>query len=74
MEEEVYSDWYLKSGNVYIEYWGMQGNPDYDEREAVKRQIYADGGFNLIELDADSINNLDDILQRAMLKYDISID
>ena len=26
IEDDVYSDFYIKSGNVYIEFWGMESD------------------------------------------------
>ncbi|MET0082683.1 MAG: hypothetical protein ABW079_06685 [Sedimenticola sp.] len=73
IEEEVYCDFYLPSGKVYIEFWGMESNSKYAERKNKKRQIYEQYGFKLIELNDKDIANLDDILPKQLLKYDITI-
>jgi len=72
IEEEVYCDFYLPVGKVYIEFWGMESDPRYRERKAQKKEIYEKYGFNLIELNDDDIVNLDDILPRLLLKHGIT--
>lgn len=73
VEEELYCDFYIPEGNVYIEYWGMESNPKYQARKQVKLEIYKKYGFNLIELSDDHVRNLDDHLPRLLLKYNIAV-
>ena len=71
IEEDVYSDFYLPTGKVYIEYWGIENDRRYSERKAIKQEIYKKYRFNLIELTDKEVQNLDDILPRLLLKYKI---
>ncbi len=71
VEEDVYCDFYLPQGKVYIEYWGMENNAKYVQRKQVKKSIYQRYNFKLIELNEDDIKNLDDILPRKLLKFGI---
>lgn len=71
IEEEVYCDFYLPSGKVYIEYWGYEDDPKYIARKKVKQGIYQKYGFNLIELSDKDVLNLDDVLPRLLLKHGI---
>lgn len=71
VEEEVLCDFYLPGGNVYIEYWGMERDARYAERMQKKREIYQRNGLNLVELNDESILNLDDVLPRLLLRYGI---
>lgn len=71
IEEDVYCDFYLPAGKVYIEYWGMEKDPKYAARMKEKQAIYARYGLNLVELGDDEIMNLDDVLPRLLLKYNI---
>ena len=71
VEEDVYSDFYLPQGKVYIEYWGIENDVKYLERKKVKKEIYARYNFKLIELNENDIKNLDDILPRKLLKFGI---
>lgn len=73
IESDVYSDFYIKEGNVYIEFWGMESDEKYAKRKAVKQKEYLDHEFNLIELNDNDLNNLDDILPRKMLQYGINV-
>ncbi|TLS54144.1 glycerol kinase [Paenibacillus antri] len=71
VEEEVYCDFYLPVGKVYIEYWGLENDERYKERKRQKVEIYAKYGFNLIEIEDADIQNLDDILPKKLLKFGI---
>ena len=73
IESDVYSDFYIKSGNVYIEFWGMESDAKYAKRKAKKQQEYAEHEFNLIELNDNDLNHLDDILPRKLLQYGITV-
>ncbi len=71
VEEDVYSDFYLPTGKVYIEYWGYEEAEKYLKRKQDKQAIYQKYGFNLIELTEKEVQNLDDILPRELLRYGI---
>jgi len=71
IEEELYCDFYLPVGKVYIEYWGMENDEKYLDRKKVKLDIYNKYGFKLIELEDADIQNLDDILPKKLLKFGI---
>ena len=71
IEEDVYSDFYIPTGKVYIEYWGYENDPKYLKRKKDKIDIYQKYGFNLIELNDQDVFNLDDILPRLLLKFGI---
>jgi hypothetical protein len=71
IEEDVYCDFYLPVGKVYIEYWGIENDEKYSERKKVKLDIYEKYGFKLIELEDSDIQNLDDILPKKLLKFGI---
>jgi very-short-patch-repair endonuclease len=68
IEENVYCDFYIPTGKVYIEYWGYDNDPKYLARKEKKLAIYAKYGFKLIQLDDKDVQNLDDILPRFLLK------
>lgn len=71
IEEEVYCDFYIPTGKVYIEYWGYDNDPKYLARKQKKLAIYEKYGFRLIELDDSAVQNLDDVLPRLLLKYGV---
>lgn len=71
IEEDVYSDFYIPTGKVYIEYWGYENEPKYLARKKKKIEIYKKYGFNLIELQDKEVQNLDDFLPRLLLKFGV---
>ena len=73
IEENVLSDFYLPTGKVYIEYWGMDNDPKYVERKKQKIEIYKKYDIPLIELTDTEIQSLDDHLPKKLLKYGIKV-
>lgn len=74
VEEELYCDFYVPKGKVYIEYWGLENDPKYVDRKERKKEIYKKYGLNLIELNDEHIKNLDDFLPKMLLKYNVIVD
>lgn len=73
IEEDVYSDFFIPTENVYIEYWGMEDDPKYAERKREKIEIYKKHDLKLIELTDSDIANLDDHLPKKLLKFNIKV-
>lgn len=73
VEEELYCDFYIPSGKVYIEYWGLENDPKYAARKEVKKEIYKKYNFNLIELNDEHVRNLDDCLPKMLLKFHVIV-
>lgn len=71
IEEDVYCDFYIPTGKVYIEFWGLEDDPRYLARKTKKQEIYSRYGFNLIELTDKEVQNLDDVLPRLLLKHGV---
>lgn len=71
IEEDVYSDFYIPTGKVYIEYWGYENDQKYLARKQKKIELYKKYCFNLIELQDKEVQNLDDVLPRLLLKYGV---
>ncbi|USD65816.1 glycerol kinase [Vibrio sp. SCSIO 43136] len=71
IEEDVLGDFYLPSGRVYIQYWGSdQGEMDSKTIEQT-RAIYQRNEFALIELYADDIEQLDEVLGKRLREFGI---
>lgn len=68
IEEDVYCDFYIPTGKIYIEYWGYDNDSKYLARKEKKQALYKKYGFKLIELDDSDVENLDDVLPRLLLK------
>ncbi len=73
IEEDLFSDFFIPTENVYIEYWGMENDPKYLDRKKVKLDIYKKYDFKLIELTDYDISNLDDHLPKKLLKFGIKV-
>ena len=71
IEEEVYCDFYIPTGKIYIEFWGLENDPKYAKRKEIKREIYKKYDFKLIELTDEEVFNLDDVLPRLLLKFGV---
>jgi hypothetical protein len=52
-----------KEGGIYIEFWGLAGNPAYDRKLTTKRQIYQNSKLRLMELLETDMTSLDDALK-----------
>jgi len=70
---EMYCDFYIPTKKIYIEYWGLEDNPEYVERKNIKLKKYESEELNLIEIHDKEINNLDDILPKKLIKFGIKI-
>lgn len=73
IEEELYCDFYIPSGKVYIEYWGLESDPKYEARKKVKLELYRKYNFHLIQLTDEHIRNLDDHLPKMLLKFNVIV-
>ncbi|WP_422442156.1 MULTISPECIES: hypothetical protein [unclassified Endozoicomonas] len=71
IEEDMYCDFYIPTGKVYIEYWGYENDDKYIARKKQKIDLYNKYGFHLIQLNDDDVKNLDDVLPRMLLKYGV---
>lgn len=71
IEEDMYCDFYIPTGKVYIEYWGYENEPKYLARKKVKQELYKKYDFKLIELNDKDVLNLDDVLPRMLLKFGV---
>ena len=72
--EEMYCDFYIPKGKIYIEFWGLENDEKYKKRKQRKQNLYKEKNLNLIEIDDDAICNLDDYLPKELLKFGVKID
>ena len=73
IKEDVYCDFYIPKGKIYIEFWGYEDDEAYIKRKEQKIELYKKYGLNLIEIDNDKIGNLDDHLPKELLKFGVSL-
>lgn len=69
--EVLFSDFYLPQHRLYIEYWGELTPAHELAAKMRKREIFQIEKFSTIELSDSDINNLDEVLPRLLLKFDI---
>lgn len=74
IDEDLYCDFYLPSGKVYIEYWGLEEDASYSKRKQKKLSLYESNRLNLIELKDADIENIDDNLPPKLRRFGIEID
>lgn len=67
--EDMYCDFYLPKEGIYIEFWGYEEDNKYLKRKNKKIKLYKDNNLNLIEIDNNTINNIDDFLPKKILKF-----
>lgn len=76
--ETVLSDFYIPARDgkkaVYIEFWGINDNEKYLERKKHKQEVYKTHKLNLIELGDKDLDNIDSILRKKFLQYDINVE
>jgi hypothetical protein len=58
-------------GNVYIEFWGLEGQPDYDSRRKEKIKLYEKNELELINVSPEHLDNLDAYLSRKLSVYGV---
>jgi hypothetical protein len=58
---------------VFVEFWGMLDNPDYQQRRLRKCEIYHRHRCSLIELYDDDIRNLDFSLRSKLKAYNVAV-
>ncbi|MBI5060211.1 glycerol kinase [candidate division KSB1 bacterium] len=73
IEEELYCDFYLPTGKVYLEFWGMENDPAYAARKRAKLELYKKNGLNLIELKDADLLKLDDVMPAKLRPFDIKV-
>lgn len=72
--EEAYCDFYIPQGQVYIEYWGYENDPQYAARKQEKLKLYRANELNLLELSDEHIEQLDDRLPILLRKFRVKVD
>ena len=73
IEEDIYCDFYIPKGKVYIEFWGLEDDEAYLKRKEKKIELYKKYNLNLIEIDNNTINKIDGYLPKELLKFGASL-
>jgi len=70
---EMYCDFYLPTGRVYLEYWGSERSSAYREHTANKRTLYAVHQLNLITLTDDHMTALDACMPVLLAQFGVKV-
>lgn len=62
----IFSDFYIKEKNLYIEYYGLNTN-EYKNKIEYKRKIYEQNNLKCIELYEKDLENIEDVLEDKLL-------
>lgn len=68
--QRVISDFYLVDYDVYIEFWGLE-TPAYLKRKKKKIKIYKKNRLKLIEMNDDSLRDLNQFFAKEFAKFGI---
>ncbi len=71
VEESIYADFYLPSGNIYIDCWEQSSGPGEMRERLRKREIYESMQLKSLEVDEDDADRLDEVLGRGLLAFGI---
>ena len=67
-------DFYLTEFDIIIEYWGLEGTPDYDERMQEKKRLYKEAGKRFISIGQNDLKDLDNMLKVKLKRIGCNID
>lgn len=70
--QRVISDFYLVKYDVYIEFCGLE-TPAYLKRKKKKIKIYKKNRLKLIEMNDDSLRDLNQFFQKEFAKFGIKM-
>jgi hypothetical protein len=71
IEELVYADFYVPAGNIYIDCWESDISAKELSGKLHKRELYHQLDLRFLEINADDIDKLDEILGRGLLAFGI---
>ncbi|MBL8915034.1 MAG: hypothetical protein JNM17_30295 [Archangium sp.] len=71
-QDELKCDFHLPAGNIFIEFWGLTGEP-FATRKKRKQAFYADHGLRLIELEPQHLKTLDETLSQALRRFGVKL-
>lgn len=72
--DNILCDFFLPKGKIfkeeiYIEFWGLEDNENYNKRKNYKIKLYNENNLNRIDLNEKEINRIEDIMPRLLAKY-----
>ncbi|MCL6414081.1 hypothetical protein MIB92_00325 [Aestuariirhabdus sp. Z084] len=67
------ADFYLPGGQLYIEYWGFDKTASYLKRKLERQTLYQQHELPLVEITPEDLDQLDEILPRALLRLGLVV-
>jgi hypothetical protein len=61
-------DFYLTELDIIIEYWGLKGTPDYDQKMQEKKRLYKEANKKFISIRKEDLPNIDKILRTKLTR------
>jgi hypothetical protein len=71
IEELIYADFYLPSGNIYVDCWDAEIPAGELSGKFRKRELYKELDLRHLEINADDSDKLDEVLGRGLLSFGI---
>lgn len=72
-DTEHRADFYLPGGNIYIEYWGEQGDGAFLTEKLDKKEALQAQGLAVVELGRGDIEHLDEVLNRELFRHGVTV-
>ena len=63
-DQRMNLDFYLKDHDIYVEFWGMENNPNYNQRRTQKEAKIKELGLEVISIESYEVNNAPKLEQR----------
>ncbi|HCS26042.1 MAG TPA: hypothetical protein DIW43_01225 [Spongiibacteraceae bacterium] len=71
VEESLKADFYLPVNRVYIDYWSANASPAELKASMRKAEAYKNLGLAAIEIHAEDVSQLDDVMPRQLHKFGV---
>ncbi len=71
VEEALHADFYLPAGNIYIDCWEENVPAGQLSARLQKREVYRELDLRVLEVNADDVERLDEVLGRGLLAFGI---
>lgn len=66
----IVADFYLPEYDCYLEYWGLDGDTDYEKRKEIKINAYKDLKLRLVSIYQEDLKNLDALLKEITSEHE----
>lgn len=66
-------DFYIPQHDIYVEYWGMIGNPKYDESRKSRLRFYQANHLKLLQIFPRDLSALSEILKQKLMNLGMQV-